>query len=116
MAGVSAGDAWLDVHSRLAADFGSRLARQVQTPARRAGEEASRHFGRKFAAGLVVGGAAIGVGLWKATQRIRRGIAETTKVASDLTETVNKVNVVFGKSGKEIRDWSRGSARAMGLS
>jgi hypothetical protein len=115
LAGVSAGDTWLDVHARLAADFNRRLAAQVQNPAKRAGEEASRHFGRKFAAGLAIGGAAIGVGLAKATRAAVRGIRETTDRASDLNETVNKTNVIFGRSAAEIQKWSRGSARSMGL-
>jgi hypothetical protein len=114
--GVSAGDAWLDVHSRLAADFGRRLSSQVQTPAKRAGEEASRHFGRRFAAGLAIGGAAIGVGLWKATKLARRGISQATDAASDLNETVNKNRVIFGASARAIERWSRGSATSMGLS
>jgi hypothetical protein len=115
MPGVSAGDAYLDVHSRLAADFGRRLSAQVQTPAGRAGQEASRHFGRKFAAGLAVGGAVIGAGLYKATKLAARGIATAVERASDLNETLSKSEHIFGRNARAIQQWSRGSVSAMGL-
>lgn len=38
------------------------------------------------------------------------------KAASDLEESMNKVNVVFGDSAAEIVAWSEGSAQSMGLS
>jgi hypothetical protein len=114
--GTNAGDVYLEGHYRNAASFGREMSRQVQTPAMRAGQEASKHFGRKFAAGLAIGGAVIGAGLYKATKLAMRGIAATTKAASDLNETVNKTKVIFGGSAKGILDWSRSSAKALGLS
>lgn len=38
------------------------------------------------------------------------------KFASDLDETKNKVNVVFGSMAKDVMDWSMTSATAMGMS
>src|SRR3990167_2383816 len=37
------------------------------------------------------------------------------KAASDLNESINAVNVVFGESGKQITDWSRTAASEVGL-
>ena len=42
--------------------------------------------------------------------------AVAIKAASDLEESMNKVNVVFGDSAEEIVAWSEGSAQSMGLS
>jgi hypothetical protein len=52
-----------------------------------------------------IGLAAVGAGLFKATQK-----------ASDLGESMSKVNVVFGKNATSIVDWSKTSARALGIS
>lgn len=41
---------------------------------------------------------------------------QAVKAASDLNETLNKVNVVFGKSSEFILDWGRDSATAFGMS
>ncbi len=60
---VSAGDAFLDVHSRLAANFGRQLTSQVQGPITKAGEQASHHFGRSFAHGVGTAAKGIGVGI-----------------------------------------------------
>ena len=113
---VSAGDAFLDVHSRLASNFGRQLSSQVQGPITRAGEDASHHFGRSFARGLKTASIAIGAGLAAATVLATRGVLATTKAASDLNETVNKTDVIFGKSAKGIQQWARGSAKSFGLS
>lgn len=115
MPGVSAGDAYLDVHSRLAADFGRRLAAQVQTPAGRAGQEASRHFGRKFAAGLKTAGIALGAGLAAATVIATRQIGKAVQRASDLNETLSKSEHIFGRNARAIQKWARGSVQSMGL-
>jgi hypothetical protein len=114
--GTSAGDVYLEGHYRNAASFGREMSRQVQTPAMRAGQEASKHFGRKFAAGLAVGAAVIGAGVFKATKLAIRGIAATTKAASDLNETITKSRVIFGPAFAAVDKFARGSAKALGLS
>jgi hypothetical protein len=60
---VSAGDAYLDIGPRLASDFGRKLAGQVQAPIGKAGEEASKHFGRSFAHGVGTAAKGIGIGI-----------------------------------------------------
>jgi phage-related minor tail protein len=42
--------------------------------------------------------------------------AASIKAASDLDESLNKVNVVFGESSKEIIDWSKNAATSLGQS
>jgi hypothetical protein len=41
---------------------------------------------------------------------------DMTQAASDLSESVNKVNVVFGDSAQEIQDWSQTTATNIGIS
>lgn len=45
----------------------------------------------------------------------RRLIGGMISGASDLAESVSKVNVVFGESSAEIRDWAGGASTALGL-
>lgn len=45
-----------------------------------------------------------------------RVAASMVSAASDMEESVSKVNVVFGESAQTIHDWSETSATAMGLS
>lgn len=42
--------------------------------------------------------------------------AFSVKAAMDLEESQNKVSVVFGESAKSIQNWSKDSARALGMS
>jgi hypothetical protein len=42
--------------------------------------------------------------------------AASVKAASDLSETVNKVNVVFGESAQEIMTWGKTAATSLGMS
>ena len=37
------------------------------------------------------------------------------KLASDMEETINKINVSFGDSAQEVKDWSKNSLKSMGL-
>lgn len=41
---------------------------------------------------------------------------DSIRAASDLSETLNKTNVVFGKSSKGVIDWSNDSAKSLGMS
>lgn len=42
--------------------------------------------------------------------------ANAVRMANDVDESLNKVNVVFGKNGREIDEWSKGAAKNLGLS
>jgi hypothetical protein len=100
----------------LAPQFGQRLTRQISPGVDKAAEETSKHFGRKFAAGLAAGAAIIGVGLYKATKLATRGILATTKAASALNEQTNKSSAIFGKNAKDLQTWARGARNAFGQS
>lgn len=43
------------------------------------------------------------------------GFGFAIKAASDLEETINKVNVSFGDSAKSVHEWSKTSIKSMGL-
>jgi len=55
----------------------------------------------------------IGIGL---TAAFTAPVGLAVKAASDLSETVNKVDVVFGSASGSIQQFAQGSASAMGLS
>jgi len=46
---------------------------------------------------------------------VAMGVA-SVKAASDTSESLSKVGVVFGQNAKQIEDWSKTSAKAMGMS
>jgi hypothetical protein len=50
------------------------------------------------------------------TLPLAAGFGAALNAASDLSESMNKVDVVFGKSAKVIQEWSKDSATAMGIS
>jgi len=61
----------------------------------------------------MVGGAALGAaGIAGGLFAMGRSI----KSASDMQETMNKFNVVFGESSKEVKSWSDNTAKAFGRS
>lgn len=48
--------------------------------------------------------------------KIGQGISSAIKAATDLGETVNKANVIFGTNSAKIDQWASGAAKSMGLS
>ena len=50
------------------------------------------------------------------TGAIAQGVTKILRKASDVQETMNVLNVVFGQSSAEIKDWSKTTAREMGRS
>lgn len=47
---------------------------------------------------------------------VARGLQSTVMAASNLSESISKSNVVFGKNAKQIQDWSKTTAKALGVS
>lgn len=91
--------------SRAAGTFGKNVER-----AGRGGLVATvgfRGLGRSiaFASGAFLGGAGF-----------IAGTRAALRAASDLSEEINKSNVLFGKNADEVRRWSRTTATAIGLS
>jgi hypothetical protein len=132
------GRSFIDVYLRLAPGSSRDLARQLGRPMTRAAEASGAgagsrwgaHFGagvrrgmgpvsrivKSVAGSMKVAAVAAGVGLVAAGALAVRGVGKATKAASDLNETVNKTKAIFGGSFAEIYKWSKGSAKAMGLS
>ena len=67
--------------------------------------EFNRAAGKYAAAGSVIAGGAIAAGLGK-----------SVAMASDLSETISKSNVVFGDNASEMQTWAKGAANAFGQS
>jgi SLT domain-containing protein len=124
-----AGTAELPVVPRIHRDFSRQLMSQMGRPTARAGDRAGHDAGRRFglrfnrqlgsgftaSAGIarkaagVIGAAFAGAG-------VVGGLKSVIDAASDMNETVNKSNVIFGRSAVGIRKWARNAARDFGLS
>lgn len=64
-----------------------------------------------------VAGISVGVaGVALIGQKLLQLGVDSVKAASDLEESLNKINVAFGGSSKAILDWSKNSATALGQS
>jgi hypothetical protein len=124
-----AGTAELPVVPRIHRDFSRQLMRQMGGPAVKAGERAGHDSGRRFglrfnkqlgsgfsaSAGIARRAAGV-IGAAFAGAAVVGGLKSIIDAASDMNETVNKSNVIFGKSSAEIRRWARSSATDFGLS
>ncbi|WP_182379819.1 hypothetical protein [Nocardioides sp. WS12] len=64
-----------------------------------------KKFGALAAAGTAIAGAAV----------IKLGF-DSLNAASDMNETLNKSNTIFGKNAKQIETWANSAATSMGLS
>lgn len=62
------------------------------------------------------GAVGIGIGGAAAAQQAAKLVLDSIEAASDLTESMNKVDVAFADSSDEILKWSKGSARSLGQS
>lgn len=93
------------------------LARdQASSTFRQVGDEAAR-TGQRAETGLsAIAGAARATGAVLAGAGIVTLLKDAVGAASDLSETTNKSNVIFGDSAAEIRAWAQDSARSFGLS
>jgi len=47
---------------------------------------------------------------------IAKGLQSTVMAASNLSESISKSNVVFGQNAKVVQDWSKTTAKALGVS
>ena len=61
-------------------------------------------------------GMAVAIGGAFAAAKIGEFAKDSVKAASDLSESMSKVGVVFGASAKDVEAWSKSSATSMGLS
>lgn len=108
-AGFKIADAFVDVHAKI--DSLDREVKSGVDKATRAADSQARSggsgIGKSLMAGFAGGIAAVGVG----------GIFKSIiGGASDLQETINKSNVIFGQQAKAIEGWAGSAARNVGLS
>ena len=103
MAAPSAGVAWIEVKPDMSG-FESEVKKQTSGVGG-VFDGIGKHLGVAVAAGAVVAGAAVA-----------KFAFDSIGAASDLNETVSKVNTVFGDAGASIIKWSEGSAQAIGMS
>lgn len=98
----------------IAKDRASRTLKSIGDESEKTSGKLSAIGGKVGKAGraVVTGGAAAAAGIAVAGV----GIYKTVEAASDLSETMNKSKVVFGKSGDAIAKWSETSADKMGMS
>lgn len=94
--------------------FGKKLRDQTDDAGRQAGESAGDEFSGAFGGSLKKLAAVAAAAF--ATLKVGEFLKGSIDAASDLSESVSKVNVVFGDSAGEIQDWAKTSAAAMGQS
>lgn len=84
--------------------FGGQLRAGVSGSTSQVGKSAGSAFGKVFAAAAAIGvGAALGGYLKGAIDQ-----------ASDLSESANKIDAIFGKAGAQVQNFADGGARALG--
>jgi len=93
--------------------FGPSLAKGAAADADQAGKQASTRFSGSFAKYLKIG-AAIGGAM--AVAAGGKFLKESIREASDLGESLNAVNVTFGKNAEGIKKLGKEAADAVGLS
>lgn len=98
---------------------GRTIAKELDGPdvrraARSAGDSMGKTMGGRMGAGVKALVAPALAGL--ATVGVTSFFKDAVGSASDLNETINAANVIFGKNADEVQKWSKGSARNFGLS
>jgi D-alanyl-D-alanine carboxypeptidase len=96
------------------------LTRETVPAAAAAGDKAGRTFSQRFASGVSSAGKSIARAGDKLSLAVSAPLLllgkKATDAASDLNESVNATNVVFGKSAGVIDQWAGRSAESFGLS
>lgn len=105
---TSAGTAWIAVQPDMK-NWNSDVSRGIQG----SGEKAATSFSSSFKSKLKIGTA---IGAAFATAAAGNFLKGSIKQASDLAESVNAVNVTFGKSAAGIHELGKSAATSLGLS
>jgi hypothetical protein len=80
-------------------------------------DKKAKGLGSTFASvGKIAGGFLAANVIAGAAQKVVGFLTESVKAASDLGESINAVNVIFGKSSQTILDWGKNNATQFGLS
>lgn len=98
--------------------FGGKLSSEIGGPlnaaSAKAGKDSSRTLSSTFHKGLKsLAGSIAGI---FAVQKIAGFFKDSVNAASDLNETVNKSNIIFGANAGEMLKWASGAAKNFGLS
>jgi hypothetical protein len=93
--------------------FEPELSSATTKAGQRAADNAGPAMGRRLAGHI---GTAIAAGTGVLVVGLAKGLSGAVRQASDLNETVSRSNVVFGKSGADIRKWAQNAASDMGQS
>jgi hypothetical protein len=106
-----------DAYVRIRPDTSGLDADGISKPAsemgKKAGEAAGKSFGSTFSNLMKVAAtAAAGI----ATGQIASFFKSTITAASDVSESTNKIKVVFGQSTKAVLDFGKQSSTSMGIS
>ena len=93
------------------------FAKEAQPGARQAGEHTGKAFSGAFSGVLkAAGGFVVAAALQKVASSITDLVGGSVAAASDLDESVNAVNKVFGTSASAITAWGKANATSFGLS
>jgi hypothetical protein len=110
---VQVGVGYVDIKPDLSGfsrDLKTRVGRDMAV----VGDQAGKNLGSALSSSLK--SMAAGVGAAFIASKITGFITDSIGQASDLAESVNKSNQVFGASGMVISAWAEGSAQKIGLS
>ena len=97
---------------------GRAIQKELDGAAGPAGVSAGKKAGRGFSGGLIggIGKAGLALGAAFAAPAVIGGLNSLADKASDLNETVNKSQVIFGKQAGAIDKWASSAATNLGLS
>jgi hypothetical protein len=110
---VQVGVGYLDIRPDLSG-FSRELKTRVGKDLGAAGDDAGKKLGSSLTSSIK--GAVAGFGAAFAAVKIKDFIGDAIGAASDLSESVNKSNQVFGASALVISGWAEGAAQKIGLS
>jgi hypothetical protein len=110
---VQVGVGYIDIKPDLSG-FSRELRTRVARDMGAAGDQAGQKLGSSLTASIK--GAVAGFGAAFAGAKLTGFIGDAVGAASDLAESVNKSNQVFGSSGTVISTWAEGAAQNIGLS
>lgn len=113
MAGVQVGVGYVDIRPDLSG-FGRELRTQVTRDIAKTGDDASRSLKQSFAGAAK--GAAASFGAAFAAVKLKDFIGGAIQAASDLSESANKVGVVFGDSAGKVKAFAETAADSIGQS
>lgn len=118
---LSAGTAYVDIVPKIARNIGTDLQRQLNTPIQQAARKAERDVedsGRRLTtsfSGMATRAAGLAAAAFAGFGAVSFFKGAITG-ASDLNESISKVEVVFGDAAGKVREFAKGAADGLGVS